>query len=402
MAITLRNGTSGTQSAITITITLPTYQLTDYIVLFISSNNGNAQTFGANVTATAIASASNRLNVWKIVPINGSQTSFTMTVTASSVFTWWVGSYQGVDLSASVFATALNAGNSATSPIEVPVVSTGIIANGTELVLSAASVNATATWTTTASKVFNTTAGNAALMINADLMPSGALSAVPLPLDRGLAGTSRNESSLAIVLQTTPNAPTNILVNPSFEDNAPTATGWETEGSTAGTPQFTKGTTGVTDGARVQNIQYAGQAGDTSKMFAIYQAPITAEAGDVLTFSLDASGVKTNTVMLIGIEDFLAGGTYISESDTVVTTTTSTPTTYTVEHTCAANTDYVAVYVQFNEVVSSSVINVNIDKAILTMSSSEPTGKTANVLIDGGWVAKPIRRWNGTSWVWVQ
>jgi hypothetical protein len=95
--ITLVDSRSGNATSTVITVTLPTYLTTDYIVLFIASNNGNAQTYQANVTATNLANTGDRVAAYHIVPTDGAQTSFTVTVGTSSVFSWWIGTYRGVD-----------------------------------------------------------------------------------------------------------------------------------------------------------------------------------------------------------------------------------------------------------------------------------------------------------------
>lgn len=366
MAIAQRNAIGGSATNTVITVTLPTYLTTDYIVFFISSNNANAQTFSGNVTATVLANAGNRLIGYRIVPSDGSQTSFTVTVSTTSVFAWWTASYSGVDLAATVYGIASSVGNNTTSAIPVTTVTTGYVASGDELAFSAAGVNNTATWTTTGNTVFNTTSGNAAMQVQAKATTIGTLATTFADIDRGLSGTGRNESSLAFIIQPPQTVSQNLLANPSFELGSTSATSWETEGNTAIAPQYTIQTTsGVTDGSRSQRIQYAGQAGDSGAMFALYQAPIDAAPGDVLEFAVDVSGSLSGAVGLVGIEGFLSGGTYISEEDTVLTSITSTPQRFTVQYTCPNDTDYVAVYIQVNEIYDPSSIDIYVDKATL-------------------------------------
>lgn len=359
------SSTSGNATGTVITITLPTYSLSDAMVMFVSSNNGNAQTISSPVTATVLGNAENRLIAYKLVPVSGSETTFTITVGASSVFSWWVATFAGVDLAAIIPGAGNNIGNSTTAPIEIPVTTGDFVATGNELVLWAGSVNATATWTTGAPVIFNTTSGNAALAVAASNMTAGALSVAPANLDRGLSGTSRNESGASIILQASPNGATNLLTNPSFEDAAATSTGWDVEDTAVGTPAYTKLSTGAVDGARRQQMQYAGQAGDEGKIFAIYQSPIPASTGMVYTFKAHISGTVTNASTIIGIEGFSTGMVYISEADVSVTPT-GTMTEYEVSYTAPAGTVAVAVYVQINEMTPTTSATVQIDKAILT------------------------------------
>ena len=389
---------SGTATGTNVTVTLPAYSLSNFMVMFVSSNNGNAQTISSPVTATVLGNASNRLIAYKLVPINGSQTTFTITVSTSSVFTWWIATYSGVDLAATAFGAGNNIGNSTTAPIEIPSTTGDFVATGNELALWAGSVNATATWTTGAPVIFNTTTGNAALAVGAGNMTAGALSITPAALDRGLGGTSRNESAVSVILQPTPAGTTNLLANPSFEDAAGTSVGWEAESTTIGSPAFTKLSTGAIDGTRRQQMQYAGQSGDSGKFFAIYQSPITASPGDVFTFSIFLSGSKANCDLVIGIEGFSTGMVYISEDDTYITSLTGTMTEYTVSYTAQSGTIAVAVYIQANALTPTTAITVQMDKAILTSVASSVSGQ---IKVHNGstFVAKPVKVWNGTAFV---
>lgn len=379
MAISQVAALSGAFTGTSATVSLPTYLTSDYIVLVVASNNANAQTFGANVTATALATAANRLNVWRIAPQDGAQTTFTVAVGVSSVLTWWIVTLRGVD-PGYVVGAANPIGNSTTAPVEAATTTASWLATGNELVLSAGGVNSTATWTPTGSTLFNTTTGNAALMVNGSPMTAGSLTVTPAALDRGLGGTSRNESAVTLVLSPAGDArAVNRLTNPSFEDAAATATGWETEKTVLGTPAYTKVTSPVADGGRAQQMQYAGQPGDAG-LFAIYQSPITAAPGEILTFKVSLAGSKANCSLIVGIEGFATGQVYISETDTSVIALTGSMVEYVVTYTVPPTAVAVAVYIQANEVTPSTALTAQIDKASLVQTGTAPAAVSSAFL----------------------
>lgn len=376
MAIALSTSISGTlASGTTATITLPSYASTDYIVMFLSRNQTQASAFTFSAAITSItelaeAGTARRLIAMRLVPNGTGQTTFTLTGTTSGVWTWWIGAYSGVGSALTVASGTNTPGSNTTSTIEVPAVALGYIATGNEYGLSAGGVNATATWTTDANTLYNTgTAANAGLLVRKAAITAGQQTFVPGNLDRGLAGTTRSESAIAIVLQPTGNAPTiNKLTNGSFETfTSGIATGWADEHALTGPFTYSSTTTGVVDGATAQRIQYTGQGTDngTTSKGEIYQSSISASPGDVLDFSVYVSGTWANIYAIIGIEAFLTGGTYISETDASITSMTSTPTKYTVEYVCPPGTNYVAVYFQFPGIAPTTSWDVNLDNATL-------------------------------------
>lgn len=360
---------SGSVSGTSATITLPAYQAGDFLTLLVSSNQAPVLGFSAGVDSfTVLANAGSRLQAIRVVPTAGA-TQVTLTSSVSAVLTWWVAAWRNVDPAATVAAAAFNIGGNTTAAIAAPVVDLGYIATGREVYLRAAGVNATATWTTTASTVYSTTAGNGALSVRSGPVPAGSLSSAgSTPFDRGLEGTTRNESALALVLQPVQAPVRNLLTNGSFETGGAVATGWEIEGTAPRLPTCSRVATGVVDGGFAQRFQFTGQAGDSGNV-AIYQAPIDAQPGDVVRASIYLSGTLTNAYAIFGIEGFLTGGTYISEHDTVINTLTATPTRYEVEYTCPPDTDYVAVYFQAPGLAPTSVVDVYMDMAIMTKAS---------------------------------
>lgn len=367
----LIDATSGQTTGTSVTITLPDRESGDYLTLIVASNQAPTLGFTAGVaSSTSLASASSRLQAIRIVP-NGGATSITMSSSVSAVLTWWCASWRNVDAAATVYAAANSIGNNTTAAIESPTVALGHEATGHEVFIRAGSVNSSATWATAPNNIFATTSGNAAMAIRSDAVPEATL-ALPAAsaFDRGLEGTTRLESSLVFVLQPVQTVTPTVLTNGSFETAAGNgvATGWETEGSAPRLPTCSLSTTGVVDGGFAQRFQFTGQSGDSGNV-AIYQAPIDAAPGDVLRASIYLSGTLTNAYAIFGIEGFLTGGTYISEHDTVVNSLSGTPTRYDVEYTCPAGTDYAAVYFQVPGLAPSSVVDVYMDKAVMTKNA---------------------------------
>lgn len=363
--------TSGSVSGTTAAITLPTgWQAGDFLTLLVSSNQAPTLGFSAGVaSSTVLTNAGSRLQAIRLVPTAGA-TSVTLTSSVSAVLTWWCGAWQNVDPNATVAAAANNIGNATTSPITVPTVDLGgYIATGNEVWLSAAGVNSTATWTTTAATLYSTAAAtNGGLSVQSGAVPAGALTEATPGYDRGLAGTSRNESALAVVLQPVQTTTKTLLTNGSFETFASgVATGWQTEGTTASPVTYAQTTSGVVDGASAWSISYTGTASDNNTKFEPYQSPIPVNPGDVVTFTVWLSGSLTNLYGFIGVEGFVTGGgAYISETDTNFLSLTATPTPYSVTYTCPANCTAVAVYMQVPSVTVGTSATVIMDKATLT------------------------------------
>jgi len=365
----LRSAASGSVTGTSATVPLPAgWQAGDFLTLIVSTNQAPTLGFSAGVaSSTVLANASGRLHAIRVVPTAGA-TSITLTSSVSAVLTWWIGAWTSVNAAATVAAAANNIGNSTTAAIEVPVVDLGYISTGYEVWLSAAGVNATATWGTSPTPLFATTTGNAALSVRSGALAAGQLTRAPAaPFDRGLGGTSRNESALALVLQPAQTVKVNALTNGSFEAGPALATGWETEGTARRAATASKSTTGVVDGAVAQRFQFTGQVGDSGNV-AIYQAPIPCGPGETYRATIYLSGTLTNAYAIFGIEGFVTpGGAYISEHDTTVNSgdLSGTPAQFTVEYTTPANCTALAVYFQVPSLAPTSVVDVYLDKAIL-------------------------------------
>lgn len=364
-----------TSASASFTATLPSYQAGDFLLLVTSSNNAQSGlSFSGAISSSAPlpsgGSGGGRLLAYQLVPDGPGQVTFTVTGSASAVWTWWIASYRGASTSLAV-ATGVNAtGNSVVAAIAPAEVSLPYIATGNEVLVSASGVNSTATWTTDSGTQYHTTASNAALMVDAVNLSAGMLTGVPAAMNRGNSGSSRNQNALALVLQVPPGGTANLLANPSFEQGSALATGWTDEHSTAGAATYSLTASGVVDGVLAQSIVYAGQAGDTgSGKLEIYQAPVDVTPGQYLTFALWLSGsLAGGTYADIGIESFAAGGIYISEADAYVTPAqlSVTPRKFSVSYLVPAGAVYIAAYVQFPEIGPSAAVNVVMDAAALT------------------------------------
>jgi hypothetical protein len=372
-----------TAASASFTATLPSYQAGDYLLLVASSNNAQSGLSFSGAISSSVAlpsggSGGGRLLACQLVPNGLGQTTFTVTGSASAVWTWWIANYRGASTSLAV-ATGTNAsGNSTAAAIAPAEVSLPYIATGNEVMVSASAVNSTATWVTDANTQFRTTANNAALMADAVNLAAGTLTGVPAAMNRGNSGSSRNQNSLALVLQTAPGGPANLLSNPSFEQGSALATGWTDEHTTAGTATYSLTGSGVVDGTLAQSIVYAGQGGDTgSGKLEVYQAPVDVTPGQYLTFALWVSGsLAGGTYADIGIESFEEGGIYISEADSYVTPSqlSATPEQFSVSYLVPAGAVYIAAYIQFPEIGPSAEVNVILDAATLTAGPA-PAGR---------------------------
>jgi len=364
----LRSQSSGSTTGTSAVVTLPAgWQADDYLTLIVSTNQAPTLGFSAGVaSSTLLASAGARLQAIRVVP-NPGATTVTLTSSVSAVLTWWAGAWLDVDPAATV-AAANNIGNSTTAPVEVPVVDLGYLSTGFETYVSAAGVNAAATWGTVPTPLFATTTGNGALSVRSDTVAAGLLTRPSAStFDRGAGGSSRNESALALILQPVQTRVVNRLTNGSFETGSAVATGWELEGTAPHPFVASRVATGTVDGAVAQRLQFTGQPGDTGNV-AFYQAPIACTPGEAVHLSIYLSGTLTAAYAIVGIEGFVtAGGAYISEADTTILAggLTGTPTLFEVDYVAPSNCTALAVYLQIPTVAPSSVVDVYLDRAVL-------------------------------------
>lgn len=364
-------GDTGSNSLGTsINVTLPSYTADDLLIVVYSRNNGGTQTFETNVTATELANAGGRLGAYKIVPDTLSETDFDITGT-NSYWSWAMLKIENADLTADIVVSSNAIGNNTTSNIEVEGLDLGFIATGDEEVISVASVNSTASWTTSGNTIYNTTSGNAALLINNTQTTADDITDFPADIDRGLNGTTRLESTLTFAVQKTPNGTNNMLTNGSFEEGTTLATDWVDEGTQNGTVTYSLTSTGMEDGELAQRVEYTGHASDNgTQKLQFYQAPINSgfSIGDEVQFSIYVSGSMTDTYASIGVEAFESDTTYISDVATNITSVTSTPTEYKINYTVPANTGYLAVFIQTLELESTSSVDLKWDKAVLRIA----------------------------------
>jgi len=374
MSTTVSVVDSGNTTNTVITVALPgTYDAGDEFVVIWSRNNAESYpTFGSNVTATLIQSNGGRLAAYRIVPDTLSEVNFTITG-SNSIWSWALLEFTGdSDLSEVIASNVNNGGSSTTALIEFSTVDLGYVATGNEVVISAGGVNATASWTTSGATIFNTTGGNAALMVNKTATTAGEITVVPANFDRGLGGTPRSESSLSFVVQAVPIGKNNLLSNASFELGVTIATDWVDESNVTGTPTYSLSTTtGVEDGLKAQRVQYTGVAGDdgTKKVQFYALAYDGFSPGDTVQFDLYITGTMTNAYGIFGAEAFEADGTYISDvaeayNDADIDPTT--PTKLSMQYTVPPLGSYLAVFIQFPAFALTGVIDVYFDKAVMT------------------------------------
>lgn len=382
--------TTGNTTTISPVITLPSYSTGDGIILFLSRNQPTTTpTFSGALSSMTLLCDANpgdagRVTAWLIVPNGTGQTSFTLTTSQSAVNDYWCANYgTQIDTTAVVYQQSNAVGSSTVAAIATPIVPSGYIGSGKQIVFSFAGVNATATWTANPNTVYkSTTAQNAGLMVDATAGAPGVLSTVTPAMDRGLSGTTRNQSGGGFIMEGTPNGVVNRL-GPygTFEYlTSGIATGWTLEETVAGTPTTTLTTSGVTDGISALRVQYTGQAGDDGtkkvEVFAGQVTTIPVTPGEYLEFyAYLSSQTGTNTDGLFGVESF-NGVTYISETDTAIATSalTTTPTLYRVMYgPVPPGATRCAAYVLMEDVGPSTVVDFTVDYAILRTVAFVPS-----------------------------
>jgi hypothetical protein len=139
------------------------------------------------------------LQALRITPTPGSA-SVVVNVVTNGIIRWWCGAYTQASLTAAVAAAANNIGNNTTAAISAQAVSLGRVALGNEVYIAVASVNSSATWATSSDMLYSDPSGNAVMAIKSGLVPPGQNSFTPGDFDRGLEGTTRNESVLSLII----------------------------------------------------------------------------------------------------------------------------------------------------------------------------------------------------------
>jgi hypothetical protein len=139
------------------------------------------------------------LQAFRLTPTAGS-VSAVVNVVTNGIIRWWCGAYTQASLTAAVAAAANNIGNNTTAAIAAQAVSLGRVALGNEVYIAVASVNSSATWATSSDMLYSDPSGNAVMAIKSGLVPPGQNSFTPGDFDRGLEGTTRNESVLSLII----------------------------------------------------------------------------------------------------------------------------------------------------------------------------------------------------------
>lgn len=351
------------------TVTLPAYTYgSDIILLFVSRNQGTTPTASGSVTLTTLADCGpGRGVIFQVVPDNGSVTSFTLNF-SNSLIRWACFSFSNVNQAYIAKQAGAN-GTNTSSQIPIPDTTLTYTADGTELALAMACINASATWTTDANTLFyNTSTTESVAMMIEKVTPTIGVSKITFSsLDRGNNGVNKNESSAVVVLTS---GPTNYLVGGGFEEGTTLATGWTPEHTTvtAGTYSLST-TTGVTQGIKAQRMQYTGEVtNDGTQKVEYYQAidNVFIET-EGCTFSVYLTGSISGGYYQIVIEAHHIGTGYISEVNNVILSLTGTPTLYTVTfNNLPAGTDRVVCVISSNELNPAAAVDLYADQASLT------------------------------------
>lgn len=176
--------------------------------MFTSGNQTSTEyTYSAAISSAnlIVEGGTRRVAAHRIVPDGLGQTSFVVTASASRFWSYYIVALSGVDSLATIASASDNSSNTSAA-LAIPSTTLGYTSNGTERAFWAGGVNATATWTTDPDSVSVTTGGNAALQVSSKAVLAAQTSLTYTNFNRGLDGTTRNESALSLVLQAVPDA----------------------------------------------------------------------------------------------------------------------------------------------------------------------------------------------------
>lgn len=202
-------------------------------------------------------------------------------------------------------------------------------------------------------------------------------------------GYDKNVSKEDVSVVNSTNDSENLLQNPSFESPShASAEKWKSEYTTYGVPSYYVTPTGAVDGVSAQQIYYRGRYKESTKegkkFVEIFQLATNIHPGDRLKFSIYVGGSLVDTPAVIGIEGFNSshGYVYLSEEDAYIEDISDELQLYEVIYTCPNNTDCVAVYLQCQEVVATSEIDITVDNARLVRLPPEYIETEENDLDD--------------------
>jgi hypothetical protein len=163
------------------------------------------------------------------------------------------------------------------------------------------------------------------------------------------------------------NSGPNLLKNPSFETGlGGLADDWEREYDHDAVLSLVN--IGVVEGNSAQHFSKTGKAEDNNGVLELFQAIYsnnTYGPGDVLIFSVYASGSVSKCSAMIGIEGFKNNKEFIDEKDVYISGLTGSPQIYGVTYQVPLNCYVVAAFLQFNEINSYSSLSISIDNASL-------------------------------------
>lgn len=369
MAIAFGNSTSGNLSSDTPTINLPTRSASDTILLFISRNQVTTSFTGdSNATVTDLTGGGGRLECLLVEPVDTVVSSFVLTTTVAAINGYYCVAVADV---ADVQGTTTYHGTDSTSAVPQTPHTLDYTLDGTnEVVLSIAATNSSASWTTSGNTLYNTTGGNATLIIEQDTPVEGETRVTGSAMDRGLSGSARGEASGTIVLTS---GITNYALTGGFEYDTNTdglADDWAEEHDTVTAATYSLSTSYNTNGTYSQRMQYTGEGTNTGAEKVEYYSYVddVFTAGQGCQFSISLAGACSNCTITIALEAHQQGVGYIAEQSEVIPagSITTTPTEYTVEYgTLPANTDRVVFAVLANELTTSAAVDLYGDGAKL-------------------------------------
>ena len=386
MAITFGTQTNGNETSATPTITLPSRSAGDSVLLFVSRNNDSSSWAGdADASVSEITSAATgRLVCLLVTPDDTETASFVLTTSGLSINGWMCVAVSGLDESA-LEGTNGYVGSNTSSAIPMYAHDLNYTLDGTEVILAVGGTNSTAIWTTSGSTLYNTTSGNATLMVEQITPTEGETHITPADLDRGNDTVARGESAATVVLTS---GVTNFLLTGGFEYDSNAdglAEDWTEEHTTATAATNSLSTDGDVNGTYSQRMQYTGEGGNDGTQKVEFYQFLDDEfvAGEACTFKIYLSGSLSGGSVTLAVEAHNQSTGYIAEESTTIAAgaVDATPTQYTVPYaSLPANTDRVVFAVLANELTSSAAVDLYFDKAEL-VAGAEGGGTSGGLLL---------------------
>ena len=163
------------------------------------------------------------------------------------------------------------------------------------------------------------------------------------------------------------NSGPNLLKNPSFETGlGGLADDWLREYDETAVLSLVD--IGVVEGNLAQHFSKIGTDNEIDGRLEIFQAVYNNTSygpGDVLVFSLYASGSISRCSVIIGVGSFSDADQYVDEKDVYLTGLNETPQIFGLSYQVPLNGHIVAAFIQFDEIYSYSSLSISIDNASL-------------------------------------